>query len=150
MLRCLEKKTEVKDDEPKSDRYSWEKTSIETVGVETLQEFKQIINFIRLNHWRVVRGEGEVQISGRGTYSASHMRGVNFVFGSSTAMTDGRSPTFNAQHGFRIKKIMEAPAGAPANYILKVYFNYNDEILTIFDNSMNLTWGNSAITMRPK
>ena len=136
--------------EPNSDWYSWENTSIETVGVETLSEFQTIIKFIRYNTWRVARGEGKVQISGRGTYSASHMRGVNFLFGSSKAMTSGRSPTFNTDHGFKIKKIIEAPADAPANYILKVYFNYNDEILTIFNNSMELTWGDSLLTMRPK
>ena len=138
-----------KSNESESKWYTWENTSIETLGVETLSEFSSIIKFLSPRAWRVTRGEGEVMMIGRGTYSASKMRGVNFFFGSSKAMTSGKIITFNADHGFKIKKILETPVNAPANYILQVYFNHNNEILTLYDDRIQLTWGNSALTMRP-
>jgi hypothetical protein len=135
--------------------YTWEGperkgTEIETHGVETLKEFNEIIYFLSPRSWRVARGEGKVVIAGRGQFSASDMLGVDFLFGRKAAVSTGRIIEFNVQHSFHIKKIIEAPTNAPANYILSVRFNCKDEMLIMYKDHIELTWGDAKLTLRLK
>jgi antitoxin component YwqK of YwqJK toxin-antitoxin module len=129
-------------------RYTWNKKSVETLGVETVEEFGKIIDFL-YRSWRVTGGEGEVNIPRSGFVSAKKLVGTKFIFEQRGIVTESKYVMFNIMESFRIHKIIESPKDAPSNYILDVSIGgHGNEILTLFDRKIQLSWRKALLYLR--